>query len=207
MCARPPGRFFLPDEDATPGTHPVVVLSHKFWTDRFKADPAIVGQTIRLNNVPYTVVGVAEPGFTGTTFVGADFWAPMAMDASVSVAIESLLDRSRRVVDDRARAARARRHGARRRATNCTASCARISSERNDSRRERWGVAVARSARVPAPIAGPVVGFIAMLGGLTGAGAADRVQQCRGDAARARARTPARSRDPARGGRLARPRS
>ena len=61
---------FVPDEDATPGTHPVVVLRHRFWTDRFKADPAIVGQTIRLNNLPYTVVGVAEAGFTGTTFLG-----------------------------------------------------------------------------------------------------------------------------------------
>ncbi len=54
------GTVLPADEDATPGAHPVVVLSHKFWTDRFKADPAIVGQTIRLNNLPYTVVGVAE---------------------------------------------------------------------------------------------------------------------------------------------------
>jgi putative ABC transport system permease protein len=159
------GRFFLPDEDATPGAQPVVVLSHKFWTDRFKADPAIVGQPIRLNNLRYTVVGVAEAGFTGTTFVGADFWVPMAMDASVR-ADESLLDH----------------HGASwmtaigRLAPGVTAAQARDElhgimrayfEERNDSRRERWGVAVARSARVPAPIAGPVVGFIAMLGGLT----------------------------------------
>ena len=159
------GRFFLPDEDATPGAQPVVVLSHKFWTDRFNADPAIVGQAIRLNNVLYTVVGVAEPGFSGTTFVGADFWVPMAMDASVRSS-ESLLDN----------------HGAvwmtaiGRLAPGVTAAQARDElagimraylDERNDRRRERWGVAVAQSARVPAPIAGPIVGFIAMLGGLT----------------------------------------
>ena len=37
------GRFFIPEEDRTPGTHPVVVLSHQFWTRRFTADPAVVG--------------------------------------------------------------------------------------------------------------------------------------------------------------------
>src|SRR5688572_1180563 len=41
------GRFFLPDEDRTAGTHPVVVLSHEFWTQRFNADPTLVGRTIR----------------------------------------------------------------------------------------------------------------------------------------------------------------
>ena len=45
-----------------------------------------------MNNLPYTVVGVAEPGFTGTTFLGTDFWVPMAMDAHVRAADKSLLD-------------------------------------------------------------------------------------------------------------------
>ncbi len=70
--------------------------------DRFKADPAIVGQTIRLNNLPYTIVGVGERGFTGTTFVGADFWVPMAMDASVGP--DDRCSTSRRGVDDGRRA-------------------------------------------------------------------------------------------------------
>src|SRR4029079_18018448 len=48
------GRFFVADEDRTPGTHPVLVLTHQFWTRRFHADSSIVGQTIRLNNLPYT---------------------------------------------------------------------------------------------------------------------------------------------------------
>ena len=61
------GRFFLPEEDRTPGTHPVVVISHGLWRRRFGADPAVVGKTISLNAYRYTVVGVAPLEFTGTT--------------------------------------------------------------------------------------------------------------------------------------------
>src|SRR5499426_3483588 len=61
------GRFFLPEEDRTPGTHPVIVISHGLWQRRFGADPAAIGKTISLNGYRYTVVGVAPSEFTGTT--------------------------------------------------------------------------------------------------------------------------------------------
>jgi predicted permease len=61
------GRLLTPGDDVTPGAHPVVVLSHGFWTSRFAQDPAIVGQPIVVNNTALTVVGVAPPGFEGTT--------------------------------------------------------------------------------------------------------------------------------------------
>jgi predicted permease len=77
------GRFFRPDEDAVPGERPVVVLSHAFWTRRFNADPGILSRALRLNNMEFTVVGVAEPGFNGSSLVGADLWVPMAMVAQV----------------------------------------------------------------------------------------------------------------------------
>jgi predicted permease len=75
------GRGFIPEEDRTPGTHPVVVLSHGIWQRRFGGDPAIIGQGIRLNGQPFTVVGVAAPSFTGLLFRGlsADLWAPTMM--------------------------------------------------------------------------------------------------------------------------------
>src|SRR5438132_3100071 len=60
------GRGFLPEEDQTPGSHPVVVLSYGCWQKRFGSDPSIVGRTISLNNVVFTVVGVAPKGFIGT---------------------------------------------------------------------------------------------------------------------------------------------
>src|SRR6185295_6818179 len=55
------GRFFLPEEDRAPGATPVIVLSHAFWIEHFKADPAAVGTTITLSGRPYAIVGVAEP--------------------------------------------------------------------------------------------------------------------------------------------------
>ncbi len=166
--ARPArGRFFLPEEDRTPGTHPVVVLSHEFWTRRFGADSEIVGQTIRLNNLPYTVVGVAEAGFTGTNLFGGEFWVPMAMDAHVRASEQSLLDQhdaswmtalGRLKPGVSVQQARDELEAIRR----------NVMTERGDARVDRWGIAVARSARIPAPMSGPVVGFLTVLSTLTG---------------------------------------
>jgi macrolide transport system ATP-binding/permease protein len=74
------GRGFLPEEDKTPGSHPVAILSYGAWQRRFGSDPAIVGQTISLNNRAYTVVGVAPKGFGGTEVAYApEFWTPIMM--------------------------------------------------------------------------------------------------------------------------------
>ena len=74
------GRAFLPEEDRTPGSHPVAILSYGTWQSRFGADPAIVGQAISLNNRAYTVVGVAPKGFAGTEVAYApEFWVPIMM--------------------------------------------------------------------------------------------------------------------------------
>ena len=73
------GRFFRADEDQVPGERPVVVLSHAMWTKRFNSDPAILDNPIRLNNREFSVVGVAEPGFQGSSMIGTDLWVPFAM--------------------------------------------------------------------------------------------------------------------------------
>ena len=161
------GRFFIPEEDLTPDTHPVVVLSHHFWTRRFSANPAVVGQTLRLNNRPYTVIGVAEKGFTGTTFTTTDFWVPMAMDAHVRANDRSLREEHGAVwmtalgrLKPGVSPEQAREE--------LNAIMRGYMDERADSRRDRWGIDVARSARLPTPLARPVIGFIAVLGALTG---------------------------------------
>jgi putative ABC transport system permease protein len=78
------GRTFLPDEDKTPGTHPVVVLSYSAWQREFGGDPAIVGKTISLNRHDFGVVGVAKQGFTGPDIgAGPDMWVPMMMHDTV----------------------------------------------------------------------------------------------------------------------------
>jgi predicted permease len=72
------GRVFLASEHETPGTHPVVLLSHGFWQRRFGGDPAVLGQTIGLNHHQLTVVGVLPEGFKGLTG-SAEVWVPMMM--------------------------------------------------------------------------------------------------------------------------------
>src|SRR5882724_3788492 len=69
------GRGFFPEEDQGQSAHPVAVISHQLWQGRFKGDPAIVGETQRLDGVIHTIVGVAPEGSFGT-FVGwsMQFW-------------------------------------------------------------------------------------------------------------------------------------
>ena len=75
------GRLLTPNDDLTPGGHPVAVLSHDYWTRRFARDPNIVGKTFRFANVQYSIVGVAPKGFTGTEpGIVTDFFTPATMN-------------------------------------------------------------------------------------------------------------------------------
>ena len=79
------GRTFTSEEDRVPGRDPVVVLAHETWTQRFGADPGVVGREIRLSGRPFTVVGVAAEAFTGTDmFVPPAFYVPLAMLPSLT---------------------------------------------------------------------------------------------------------------------------
>ena len=60
------GRAFLPEEDQTPDSHPVAVISYNCWQHRFGGDPEIVGKTVEFNSRPFAVIGVAPKGFIGT---------------------------------------------------------------------------------------------------------------------------------------------
>jgi predicted permease len=74
------GRFFLPDEDRIPGAHAVAVVSFGAWQRRFGGAEDIVGKTLRLNNIVFTVIGVAPPAFIGVNAIfGPDVWIPAAM--------------------------------------------------------------------------------------------------------------------------------
>jgi len=77
------GRFFLPEEDRTPNTHPVVVLSYACWQRRFLGNPGVVGREVKLNGLSYTVVGIAAPEFRGTVPLAMDAWIPMMMAPQV----------------------------------------------------------------------------------------------------------------------------
>ena len=73
------GRGFLPEEEITPGTHPVAVLSHYFWEQAFASDPQIIGKTIRLAGQPFQIVGVTSKEFIGTTPNRPACWLPLMM--------------------------------------------------------------------------------------------------------------------------------
>jgi predicted permease len=72
------GRFFHASDEHGPNSAPYVVLSYAFWHSRFQDDRSVVGRTVRLDQHPFTVIGVAPPGFQGTLlFVSADFFVPV----------------------------------------------------------------------------------------------------------------------------------
>ena len=76
------GRFFSPEEDSTPGTHAVAVVSYGAWQARFCGAGDILGKTLRVNNVVFTVVGVGPRNFIGVNAIfGPDLWMPAAMAA------------------------------------------------------------------------------------------------------------------------------
>jgi len=73
------GRFFLPNEVSTPGAAPVAVLSYGAWKVRFNSAD-IIGRTLDINGIPFTVIGVAPQGFLGISAVfGPDVWLPATM--------------------------------------------------------------------------------------------------------------------------------
>jgi predicted permease len=74
------GRFFTAGEDRDPGAHPVAVLSHAAWLLKFGGDPSIVGQTININRVPVTIIGISGKSFIGAMRQEtADIRMPLAM--------------------------------------------------------------------------------------------------------------------------------
>jgi predicted permease len=74
------GRVLSPADDDVQGAHPILVLSHAYWTRHFGGDSGVLNQTILVNNTAMTIVGVAQAGFTGIQ-VGQtpDVFVPMTM--------------------------------------------------------------------------------------------------------------------------------
>ena len=79
------GRILTAADDRPGDPQPVVIISHRFWQRRFGRDAAVVGRNIVLNDVPFTIVGVAPPGFFGFE-VGSrpEVWLPLQMHPQVS---------------------------------------------------------------------------------------------------------------------------
>ena len=72
------GRVFLAEEDETPASHPVLLISHGLWQRRFGGADSVIGQVVKLDKTSFTVIGVLPRGFSGLTG-NAQAWAPMMM--------------------------------------------------------------------------------------------------------------------------------
>jgi predicted permease len=91
------GRVLGPNDDGTPGTNPVVVLSYDFWKTQFASAPDVIGRKVLVNQNPMTVIGVASPSFRGID-VGEvpSLWIPAAMSAQAIPGFDSQLERRMR---------------------------------------------------------------------------------------------------------------
>ncbi|HUG55036.1 MAG TPA: ABC transporter permease [Vicinamibacteria bacterium] len=79
------GRLLRPDDDRVRNAHPVAVLQHDFWRNRFAGDTAVVGSAVRLNGSPFTVIGVAAAGFEGTdSGIPTNLWVPVTMKPTIT---------------------------------------------------------------------------------------------------------------------------
>ncbi len=79
------GRTITPDDDQ-PSAEPVVVLSHRVWQNTYGSDPSILGASLLLEGHPFTVVGIAPPGFFGETLRSdpPDIWMPVQLEPMVA---------------------------------------------------------------------------------------------------------------------------
>ena len=74
------GRLFTASDDTVPGANPVVVLSAAYWQSHFGGSPSAVGQTIGINHHPFSIIGVAAPGFQSAVWGQIpDLFVPMSM--------------------------------------------------------------------------------------------------------------------------------
>jgi predicted permease len=93
------GRMLTQEDDRTPGAHPVAVLSYGCWQRRFGGDPNMVGKTIIINNLGFTVVGIAPPQFNGTVLIlTPDIYVPMMMAKQIQPGMNLLENRGGNVI-------------------------------------------------------------------------------------------------------------
>ncbi len=74
------GRDFTPSDEA-PGAQPVAILSYGFWERRYGKDPAVIGQTVRMNGLPTTIIGIMPQGFSFPQTT--DLWVPLVQTPNV----------------------------------------------------------------------------------------------------------------------------
>ena len=94
------GRTFSDADDQVLGGHPVAVISYGWWTTRFARDPGVIGQTLKIGDTLYTIIGVAPREFFGATVGDSpDMWVPLQMMDAISRGPHKLNDRFYEALD------------------------------------------------------------------------------------------------------------
>jgi predicted permease len=79
------GRLFHGSDEHGANSAPYIVLTHAYWQSHFPGDAGVVGRTVQLNKHPFTIVGVAPPGFHGTlVFFSPDFFVPIVNQEQIA---------------------------------------------------------------------------------------------------------------------------
>jgi predicted permease len=91
------GRLIIPEDDRAAGSGTVAVLSYGYWQSRFSGRPDILGQTVRVNNYPMTVIGIAQAGFHGVDLgFNPQVMVPITMKKQMTPGWDALEDRRTR---------------------------------------------------------------------------------------------------------------
>jgi predicted permease len=91
------GRLMVADDDRVADANPVVVVSFSYWQRRLGSDPSVVNQSLLVNGHPFTILGVAPPGFHSVVMGDTpDLFTPMTMKAEVRPGFKDLEDRTSR---------------------------------------------------------------------------------------------------------------
>jgi len=98
------GRLFSPEDDRAPGAHPVAVISHRAWLQRFGGNPDLIGRNLIVNGRTFTVIGVAPPNFIGLELSYVpEIWFPIMMRSEIRTGAQSGAKIDRSWLEDRGR--------------------------------------------------------------------------------------------------------
>jgi putative ABC transport system permease protein len=160
------GRFFAADEDATPGSGAVAVVSHAFWQKRMNGDANVIGRTVALNRSVFTIIGVAPEGFNShSPIVRPEVYIPLTMMSVAQPGFDALMNPNSSWIVAVGRL----REGASVRQANdeLTAIFGRMRAENPDRYEERSAAAMSISA-MPGGGRSPIKAFLTLLLGLVG---------------------------------------
>jgi putative ABC transport system permease protein len=93
MGVQPWAGRLMTDADDQESAPPVAVMSYRIWHEKYGSDPSVVGTSYQINGHPFTVIGVAPPGFYGAKLAGGgmpDFWLPLTAELVIDGATSRL---------------------------------------------------------------------------------------------------------------------